>query len=252
MKNLRIALAALALFTSCKEQEPFDAARIRGSEALKKLDFAAAALEYEKSLELKPDQDPKVWDRAAFANMKAGNFDRAAELLEKSLDRRPDVAAKSETLRNIAGMYKEAQQFDDAEKYFQKAAALDPKDEQSLRWLAFISSQRGGALQPTAEAQPEHLKVALERYDALIALDRARPDSYVNKRIVLVKYLEFLSKQKLSILADAEAQKADKDAYADAQEQAADTQARIDELTAVLESTSKTLGEVNKAAKAPK
>ena len=249
MTIFRLALTVLVLLSACTDPEPFDVARIKGSELLKKNEFAAAATEYEKSLELKPEQDAKVWDRAAFANMKAGRLDRAAELLEKSLDRRTDPAAKSETLRNIAGMYKEQLDLDNAEKYFQKAAKFDPKDEQALSWLAEISSQRGGARQQTAEAQPEHLKIALERYDAVIALNPAKADAYVNKRIVFVKYIEHLNKQKLSILADAEAQKADKEAYADMQEQAADTQTRIEELKGQLEATSRKLGEVNKAAK---
>ena len=89
----------------------------------------------------------------------------------------------------------------------------------------------------------------LERYDAVIAMNPAKADSYINKRIVLVKYVDFLNKQKLSILADAESQKADKEAYASAQEQAADTQTRLDELKVLLDSTTKTLGELNKAAK---
>lgn len=247
-----VALAALVLAACTKDPEPFDVARVKGSELLKKNDFAAAAVEYEKSLELKPDQDPKVWDRAAFANMKAGKLDRAAELLEKSLDRRPDQAAKLDTLRNIAGMYKEGQDLDGAEKYFQRAVALDPKDEQSLGWLAFISSARGGAQSQAATAQPEHLKIALERYDVLIAMNPNKADAYVNKRIVLVKYIDYLTKQKLSILADAEAQKADKEAYASAQEQATDTQTRLDELKGLLDTTTAKLSEVNKAAKAAK
>ncbi|MDP2269619.1 MAG: hypothetical protein Q8N23_10360 [Archangium sp.] len=249
MKTLLIAFTTLALLSSCTDPEPFNVARVKGSELLKKGDFLAAAAEYEKSLELKPEQDAKVWDRAAFANMKGGKLDRAAELLEKSLDRRPDLAAKSDTLRNIAGMYKEGGDLDGAEKYFQKAVVLDPKDEQSLGWLAFISSTRGGAQSQAAEAQPEHLKIALERYDAVIAMNPTKVDSFINKRIVLVKYLDHLNKQKLSILADAESQKADKEAYASAQEQATDTQTRIDELKVLLDSTSKTLGELNKAAK---
>src|SRR5690606_29925515 len=129
---------------------------------------------------------------------------------------------------------------------------LDPKDAQSLGWLAFISSSRGGAQSQAATADPEQLKIALERYDALIALEPGKADAYVNKRIVLVKYIDFLSRQKRSILADAEAQKADKEAYASAQEQAVDTQARIDELKGLLEATTAKLGEVNKAAKAAK
>ena len=249
MKTFRLALMAFSLLSACSDPAPFDVARLNGSELLKKNDFAGAALEYEKSLELKPEQDAKVWDRAAFANMKAGKLDRAAELLEKSLDRRADQAARSETLRNIAGMYKEQGDLDDAEKYFQKAVKFDAKDEQALTWLAEISSQRGGARQQAVAAQPEHLKIALERYDAVIALNPAKPDSYTNKRIVLMKYIDFLSAQKLSILADAENQKADKEAFADMQEQAADTQTRLDELKALLEANNKKLGEANKAAK---
>jgi tetratricopeptide (TPR) repeat protein len=247
MKTLCLTLALFS-FCACKD-EPFDTARVKGSELLKKNEFAAAAVEYEKSLELKPDQDVKVWDRAAFANMKAGKLDHAAEILEKSLERRPEQSAKLETLRNIAGMYKEQGDLDGAEKYFQKAVALDAKDEQSLAWLAEISSQRGGARSQAATAQPEHLKIALDRYDALIAVNPNKADAYVNKRIVLMKYIEALNKQKLSILADAENQKSDKEAYASMQEQATDTQTRIDELKALLETTSKKLGEVNKAAK---
>jgi tetratricopeptide (TPR) repeat protein len=245
-----LALVFVVALTSCKDPEPFDVARIKGSELLTKKDFAGAAVEYEKSLELKPDQDVKVWERAAFANMNAGKYDRAAELLEKTVERRADAAAKGETLRNIAGMFLQtAHDSDAAEKWFQKAVALDAKDEQALSWLAEISSQRGGARLQTAEAQPEHLKIALERYDAVIAVNPGGVNAYVNKRIVLVKYLDFLTKQKLSIAADAEAQKKDKEAYDSAMEQAADTQKRIDELKTMLDETGKKIGEINKAAK---
>lgn len=236
-------LAAVLVFSACKDPEPFDVARLAGSELLKKQDFTGAAKEYERSLELKPEQDANVWDRAAFANMKAGNFDRAAELLMKSQDRRPDAAAKLDNLRNIAGMYlQQAKDLGNAEKYFQKAVELDPKDEQSMAWLAEIAAQRGGARATQAEADPQHLKVALERYDAVIALNPSKPDTFINKRIVLMKYLEFLRKQRLSILEGA-----DKDP--DAQEQAKDTQARIDELETALKETTDKLVAAQKAAK---
>lgn len=245
----RILLIALLSLSACKD-EPFDVARVKGSELLQKNDFKGAAVEYEKSLELKPDQDVKVWDRAAFANMKAGDFEKAASILEKSLDRRPDPAAKLETIRNIAGMYyQQANDLDNAERFFQKAAELDPKDDQSLSWLAEISSKRGGARSQQAPADGTHLQKAIERYDAVIKVVPDKPEAYINKRIVLVKYIDHLTKQKLSILADAEAQKADKEAYESAQEQAADTDKRIAELKTLLDETSKKLGEVNKAAK---
>ena len=88
MKTLHVVLVlVLLLLTACKDPEPFDVARVKGSELLTKNDFIGAAEQYEKSLELKPDQDDKVWDRAAFANMKAGKLDHAAEILEQSMAR---------------------------------------------------------------------------------------------------------------------------------------------------------------------
>ncbi|MFZ5441014.1 MAG: tetratricopeptide repeat protein [Myxococcota bacterium] len=252
--RLSVVLTAALVTSACtKEPEPFEVARIKAGEAFKKNEYAAAAADYAKSLELKPDQDLVVYDRAAFSYMKANEYDRAAEFLEKSLARRADAAAKGETLRNIATMYLQtAHDADKAEKWFQKALELDAKDEQALSWLAEISSQRGGARLQTAEAQPEHLKQALERYDAVIALTPNKPDPYINKRIVFIKYLEYLDRQRLSILADAEANKKDKEAYESAQEQAKDTQTRIDELKAQLDETTKKLGEINRAAKAAK
>ncbi|MBL8913777.1 MAG: tetratricopeptide repeat protein [Archangium sp.] len=248
MRSLILALAVVSL-AACKD-EPFDTARLKGSELLQKNDFKGAAVEYEKSLELKPDQDTKVWDKAAFAYMKAGDFDKAASILEKSLDRRADQAAKLETVRNIAGMYyQQANDLDNAERFFQKAVELDPKDDQSLSWLAEISSKRGGARSQQAPADGTHLQKAIERYDAVIKVVPDKPEAYINKRIVLVKYIDHLTKQKLSILADAEAQKKDKEAYDSAMEQAADTEKRVTELKALLDETTKQLGAVNKAAK---
>jgi tetratricopeptide (TPR) repeat protein len=253
MKTLLTTLSAVAVLSlsACKGPEPFDTARVNGSELLKKQDFAGAAKEYERSLELKPDQDTNVWDRAAFANMKAGNYDRAAELMMKSQDRRPDAAAKLDNLRNIAGMYlQQAKDLDNAEKYFQKAVESDPKDEQSLAWLAEISAQRGGARSMQADPDPVHLKTALARYEVVIALNPNKPDTFINKRIVLMKYLEFMKRQKLSILADAENQKKDKEAYESALEQAQDTEAKIAELEGMLKDTTEKLVAATKAAKA--
>ena len=190
----------------------------------------------------------KAYELAAFARVKAGQFDEAAALLEKSIARNPDT--KLDGYRNIAGMYlQQANDLEGAEKYFMKALELEPKDEQSLSWLAEIASRRGGARLQGAAADTEQLKKALALYDQLIEMNPAKPDAYVNKRIALIKYIEQLGKQKESILADAETQKSDKEAYDDLQQQAVDTQARMDELKATLDETGKKLGEVMKAAK---
>jgi len=253
MKKVALLFMLLALASCKRGPEPWETATNAGNKAVKDGDFEAAATQYEKSLELKPDQDPKGYDRAAFARMKARQFDQAAALLEKSLQYRSGDDEKLTTYRNIAGMYlQQASDLDNAEKYFKKAMEVDPKDEQSLSWLAEIESIRGGARVQTAAAQPEHLKLAIERYDQLIAMNPGKPDAYVNKRIALVKLINQLLDQKKSILADVETQKDDKQAVADLKQQADDTQKHVDELKATLDETAKKLGEVMKTAKPKK
>ena len=96
------------------------------------------------------------------------------------------------------------------------------------------------------------LDVALQRYDQLIALNPKAPIPYVNKRIVLIKYVNHYKQAKLDAEKSAEENKADKVVAADFTTKAGEAQAKIDALTPVLEQTTATLSEVQKAAKEAK
>ncbi len=251
MTTLRLVVVAVVALSACKKDPtPSELAHAKGDELYAKADYAGAAKAFDESLVADPKQPVKDYEKAAFSHMKAGNFDRSAELLLATLAQKTDDAGKIETYKNVAGMYMQsAGRPDKAEAYFQKAFELDPKDDQTLAWLGQISKDLGGASATTTEADPKHLDKALERYDALIALTPAVPAPYVNKRIVLIKYIEHLGRLKAEAEKSAEENKADKDVAGDFLETAKKHQARAEELKLVLDDVSKKLGEVMKAAK---
>ncbi len=258
-KLIRSRIAAVVLLVSAswlgcaKAPEPADIHRQKATELFAASKFAEAAAEFEESLRLNPKQDLKVWEKGAFAFLKSENYDKAAELLKKTLEMKTDNAGKLETYRNIAGMYMQGtQQLDKAEEYFAEAVKIEPKDEQSLTWLAEIAAQRGGARAQKAVAVPEFLEKALKQYDQLITLTPSAPAPYVNKRIVISKYIEHLDAQKRASESDAETNKADKVAAADFLEKAKEYQTKIDTLKVTMEETTKKLGEVQKSAKSAK
>lgn len=246
------ALAALLCLAACKE-DPGDTHHRAAIELYKAGDWQKAATEYEEVIKLKPDIDFRVKKKAATAWAKAGEYDKSAAILEK-LGLTLTGAEQAAAWREIAGMYLQtARDPDKAELWLRKALALDEKDEATLGWLAEISAIRGGARNIGLEAQPSHLDEALKRYDAVIAVNPNGVGSYVNKRVVYIKYLEYLSKQKAAALADAETNKDDKEAEADFIQAADDAQAKWDALKAELDAVGAKIGELNKAAKdAPK
>lgn len=251
MPLLRLVVVAVLALAACKKDPtPSELAHAKGDELYAKDDYAGAAKAFDESIALDAKQPVKDYEKAAFSHMKAGNFDRSAELLLATLSQKTDAAGKIETYKNVAGMYMQsAGRPDKAEEFFQKAFELDPKDDQTLAWLAELSSQQGGARATKAEADPKHLDKALERYDALIALTPNVPAPYVNKRIVLLKYVEHLGRLKAEAEKSAEENKDDKQVAGDFLDTAKKHQARAEELKLAYEDVSKKLGEVMKAQK---
>jgi tetratricopeptide (TPR) repeat protein len=237
-RSIANLLVASALCLSACKGEPPEAKEARlhldkGEALFLQRDFAAAAVELEQALKLSPRLDLKVWEKAAFCYMKAGNTEKAAELLVKTIELKPDDATyKLERYRDLSSMYLQAQVLDKAEQWFLEVMKLDPKDDQSLAWLGEIAAIRGGARAAKAPVHPDRLDVALARYDQLIALTPAAPAPYINKRIVLTRYLGYLGEQ-----------------VANAPDRAK-MQARIDELKAAFSENNRKLGEVQKAARA--
>ena len=247
-----VLLASLSGLAGCKKEEasPAEPQLMKARDLYAKSEFAGAAQRYDEALKLDPKLDISVWEKTAFSYSKAGNFDRAGELLIKTLDFRAP-GARADTYRNAAGMYLQGLNHEKAEQYFGEALKLDPNDEASLAWMAEIASIRGGARRNTGAVFPEHLETAVARYDQLIALHPAVPAPYISKRIALIRQVNYYAEQK--VLAERTAkQEKSKPAAAAATEAAKKAEARMEELKAKFLETNKKLGEVQKAARAAK
>ncbi len=246
---LLIGALALAGTTACsKEPDQAQIHRDAANALLQDGKWNEAAQEYAKSLEADPKQE-KMWERKAYCHMQAGALEDAEAALLKMLELKTEPAAKAEVYRNIAGMYMQKTVMDKAEKYFLEASKVDPKDAMSLQWLGEIYSQRGGARDMKAPAVPESLQKALDYYDKAIAINPNEPALYLNKRIVMGKYMEDARQKKVAAEQAAVDAGADKEKAEAAKAEAAQHQAKMDEFKKQFEEMTKKLVEVQKAAK---
>lgn len=246
------ALLFLSLFaaSACGKDDPAEPHRKKGNVLFKKEEYAAAATEYEEALKLVKERTVKDLEVTAFAHSKAGEYDPAATLFLEAAQKKGDPKAKLETTINVAAMYlTQAHDLTKAEKYFSDAFALAPDSEAALGWLAELASQKGGARGTNAQVDVSQLDVALDRYDRLIAMSPTSSKHLVNKRIVLMKYIDFLGKQKVAAEKDAETNASDPQVKADFLDSAKKFQDHADQLKAALEETNKKFVDVSKAEK---
>lgn len=244
-----LALAALALLAACT-RDPSIVHREAGDDRMAKSDFAGAAAEYALSLATAPAQ-PQVWDKLAFAKLKAGDRDGAAEALARHAELETVPARKAEAYRNAAGVYLQEADRDKAERYLLEAVRADPSDEASLAWLGELASIRGGARVQLGPVVPAELDAAIAYYGRVIAL---RPDNraaHANRRIAIVKYLPALDDERAAQTARLQRAGKDAAAAADAKERLAKAAARKEELQKLLAESSATLSPAQKAAAAP-
>src|SRR5262249_53167028 len=136
---------------------------------------------------------------------------------------------------------------DRAEPFFLKAVQVDPKDDQTLTWLAEIYAQRGGARSNTAPAKPEALDKALEYLDKVTALKPNESAAYVNKRIALTKYIEYEQLQKAEAMKQA-AQEKDAAKVKDLQTQGDKAQTQLDKVKKQFDEVNQKIGDLAKAA----
>ena len=81
--------------------------------------------------------------KSAFALVQIKNYDKAGEQLLKTVELEGTPAGKVDAYTNLAGMYlQSAGNPEKAEAYFAEALKLDPKNEQTLMWLAEVASER--------------------------------------------------------------------------------------------------------------
>lgn len=240
------ALALLALVAACKP-DPAAVHRKAGDDLLSLSNYAGAAAEYAKSLELDPKQD-KIWEKLAFCRVKTGETELAAEALVRTVDLKAQDAQKAEVYRNAAGVFLQTPERAKAEKYLLEAVRLDPKDEASLTWLGELASEAGGARFQLAVAVPEQLEKAIGYYDRLIEMRPDGPAAHANRRIAVTKYLNHLVEQRQLEQRVMARSGRDPQAVADARERIARIDAKMAELQRLLAESNEKLAKGRKGA----
>ena len=192
-RYLALLLALVGAGLGCKE-DPAARFLAQGDDLLKAGQFSKAAEQYRLATEAKP-LDGMLWERRAFALMRAGQLEEAVGALLRVQEFRQDPAGRAEVLRNVASIYLQGNALPKAEQYFLEVVKLEPNDTSSLMWLAEMESQRGGARSSKLEPRAENLEKALGYYDRVLA---AEPDSLlatVNKRIAVMKLIRYQQQQ---------------------------------------------------------
>ncbi|GEL68587.1 MULTISPECIES: tetratricopeptide repeat protein [Myxococcus] len=244
------ALTLGGAVVGCKaEDDTAKKHRIVGSDHLSKKEFKEAAAAYALSLQADPKQE-KVWEKKAFAHMQMGQMNEAAEAVLKMGELKTTPAEKAEIYRTLASMYMTGGTTEDAEKYFNEALKLEPKDEASLGWIAEIYAQRGGARSMGAPIIKESLEKSLSYYDQVIAINPNSANTYLNKRVVMGRLMEFERQQKEMALSEAAENAKNKEVVAEATARADEHQKRMDEYQVQFAEMTKKFGEAQKAAKA--
>ncbi len=247
--RLGLVLGVLSL-TACEDPpDPAKIHRVKASEHMVKKDFKQAVAEYELSLAADPKQE-KVWEKKAFAHMQVGETDKALESLQKLLEFRTDPAAKAEVYSSMANLYMTSGRAEQAEQQFNEVLKINPKDESALGWLAEIYAQRGGARSAAAPLVDEHLQKALGYYDQVIAANPNSPNTYINKRVVMIKYMEHerVQQQVAQLEMVENAKKPAK--LAEAKAKAETSAARMEEFKVKVAELNQKFAEAQKAAKA--
>ena len=249
MKAIRrfALLAALvsSAFAGCK---PDLAAqhRDKANEFANQSQWKQAAEEYGASLQADPSQG-ELWEQKAYAHLQLKEYDQVQAAMLTLADSRTDPPKKAAVYRNIGGMWVQQGMGDKAEPFFLKAAQIDPKDDQTLNWLAEIYAQRGGARAQAAPAKPEALDKALEYLDKVVALKPNETAGYVNKRIALMKYMEYDQAQKNDAQKDA-AQEKDAARVKELQTKGDAAQAHLDKIKKQFDEVNQKIGELAKQA----
>lgn len=252
MKNLGkvgLVIGALALTSACtKEPDIAKEHRAKGTKLYNQREYSKAAEEYGLSLKANPKQElaVDVIKAKAFAHVQANEIDNAAETTLMLLDYRATPAEKAEVYRDVASVYMKGS-IDKAEQYLNKALEIDPKDEFSLGWIAEIYAQKGGARAMAAPAVPEHLDKALTYYDKVLALNPNSANTYLNKRVVMAKYMDYEQKAKEAKEKEAIDNAKDKQIVEEAKASAAAHQARIDEFKQKFDEMTQKFSEATKA-----
>lgn len=233
--------------------EPGRVHRQKGIEAFKKQRWAEAAQEWQMSLDARPEQK-ELYEKLAFAWVKAGKLDEAAEVLKKTVAFQETPKDKLDITRKIAAMYMQGGRLDKAEQYYQEVLKVEPKDDAAITWLGEIQSVLGGARAAAIPADLPRLEQAIAYYDQALEINPENLTPWVNKRIALFKMRDHWQLKKNAADKElAELPKKKKKEREEATTRSAEAQAKIDELAPRVEVVSAKVSELvakRKAAQA--
>jgi len=248
---LLLAGLVVALGSSCdspmfNRNDPARIHRNEGILAFKDARWGDAADHWKKSLEAKPNQ-PELYERLAYAEVKAGRLDDAAKTLERTKDFQDSPKAKLDVTRKIATMYLQNGRPDKAEQRFLEVLKAQPNDDATITWLGEIHSLLGGARSGAAPADLAHLEQAIAYYDQAIALNPENLTPYVNKRIALFKTQHYWNGKRITAeKEEADLPRREKEKKAEAKARMEEAQAKLDELTPRVEEVSAKVTELLK------
>lgn len=212
-------LPLLGLLQAC--QDPATMHQRQAEVLLGQGAFARAAAEYEEAFKANPHLSDSVQKQGALAWAKAGEYAKAAAILE-GLAERAQGPERPRAYQELAAFYVEpAGALEEAERWYERALALAPGDTVILTRLAELAVLRGkapgaegasgadGASGAAGVADPAQLAKAIELYQQLIELEPRAVAPLRQQREVMVAYLASLETQQAAALAQAEASQAD-------------------------------------------
>jgi len=248
------ALALATALPACKEEPP-SPAKLHveaGDKHRIAKEWKQAAEEYGKSLEADPKQD-KIWETKAYCHQQEQDMEGTVATLTKWAETKSEPAEKAKLHRSIAAMWMQKPDMAKAEASFLEAVKIHPTDDESLSWLGEIHSQRGGARDGKADAVPAELDKALEFYDKVAKIKPDKPETYINQRVIMSKYVKYHTKQQEAAEAEAKAfekNKKEKDKVDEATARAEKHKAAIDEYKKKIEAATAKFTEAKKKAEA--
>ncbi|WP_342381965.1 tetratricopeptide repeat protein [Myxococcus stipitatus] len=244
-----LALGGTGVGCADKENEAAKQHRIKASNHMAKKEYKEAAEAYALSLQADPKQE-KVWEKKAFAHIELGEIDKASEAVLKLLEFKTTPAEKAEIYRTLASIYMKGGTLDDAEKYFNEALKLEPKDEASLGWIAEIYAQRGGARSMAAPIVKADLEKSLSYYDQVIAINPNSANTYLNKRVVMGRLMEYERQQMEMAKSEAVENAKDPKVVEEANARAAEHLKQMEAYNSQFADMTKKFSEAQKATKA--
>ena len=141
-KAISLFLVSLLIVLSlamCGQEEPVSEHLKRGNELSRSGEFEEAVAEYEKALEIEPE-NIDLLSNIGVAYYNLGQLDKAIDHYSRAIEIAPSDA---DIRSNLAAAYVQLEQLDNALEEYQKAVELDPSLAQAFFGLGVVYALKG-------------------------------------------------------------------------------------------------------------